>query len=118
VAPATGLSRRARAARTHELDVPAEFESIKSPEELHSRVGEHLEVGSFDALEQQQIHEGRTLPLARVQAVFQARLGEWLPEGMAPFAPRGWGRRRFCRRNMPDDHLSGALREFAAKCLR
>jgi hypothetical protein len=27
---------------SHELDVPAEFESIKSPEELHSRVGEHL----------------------------------------------------------------------------
>jgi hypothetical protein len=77
VARATGLSRRARADRTHELDVPAEFESIKSPEELHSRVGEHLEVGSCDAREQQQIHKGRTLPLTRVQAVFQARLGEW-----------------------------------------
>jgi hypothetical protein len=55
----------ARAARTHELDVPAEFESLKSPEELHGRIGEHLEVGSCDAREQQQIHKGRTLPLAR-----------------------------------------------------
>jgi hypothetical protein len=26
----------------HELDVPADFEKIKSAEELHSRVGEHL----------------------------------------------------------------------------
>jgi hypothetical protein len=55
----------ARAARTHELDVPAEFESIKSPEELHGRAGEHLEIGSCDAREQQQIHKGPTLPLAR-----------------------------------------------------
>jgi hypothetical protein len=56
----------ARAARTHELDVPAEFESIKSPEELHGRAGEHLEIGSCEAREQQQVHKGRTLPLARV----------------------------------------------------
>ena len=54
----------APAARTHELDVPAEFESIKSIEELHGRAGEHLEIGSCDAREQQQIHKGRTLPLA------------------------------------------------------
>jgi hypothetical protein len=26
----------------HELDLPADYEKIKSAEELHSRVGEHL----------------------------------------------------------------------------
>jgi hypothetical protein len=27
---------------THELDMPAEYENVKSAEELHSRVGEQL----------------------------------------------------------------------------